>query len=251
VTLAEHAASIAHDHCSHPDRLTVWRYANLAAKWSLLRLQRYRKESGDTEERQFAVLTAMVRDQTAALGLSTCTDAGKTEAKIGNKIPRYRPVSRRHDGEQTPAPAMSHTCWGYLAGERCHVARPLRLTRRMRPVGKCPICTRPVRADTGRFASQLPPPCPGSRKAIRVPRGRSALEALGGNRFHDRADLRPVGGGPSRRRRRRGGSSDSHRASDDGPCLLLPHRYGSHRADGDQAARDCPRNEQLDTLVPD
>ena len=178
MTLAEHAASIAHDHCSHPDRLTVWRYANLAAKWSLLRLQRYRKESGDTEERQFAALTAMVRDQTAALGLSTCTDAGKTEAKIGNKIPRYRPVSRRHDGERTPA-RRCRNLLGIPGRRRCHVARPLRLTRRMRPVGKCPICTRPVRADTGRFASQLPPPCPGSRKAIRVPRGRSALEALG------------------------------------------------------------------------
>jgi hypothetical protein len=86
VTLAEHAASTAHDHRDDPDRLTVWRYAKLAAKWSLLRLQRFRKETGDAEERQFAALTPMVRDLTTALGLGTCIDATKTEAKIGNKI---------------------------------------------------------------------------------------------------------------------------------------------------------------------
>jgi hypothetical protein len=85
VTLAEHAASIAHDHRDHPDRLTVWRYANLAAKWSLLRLQRYRKETGDAEERQFATLTPLVRDLTTALGLGTCIDATKTEATIGTR----------------------------------------------------------------------------------------------------------------------------------------------------------------------
>ena len=83
----------------------------------------------------------------------------------------------------------------------------------------------------------------------RPPRGRSALEALGTRRFHGRAGVRRRCN--CRRRRRRGGSSDSHRASIDGPCLLLTDRYGSHRADGDQAARDCARNEQLDPLVPD
>ena len=77
----------------------------------------------------------------------------------------------------------------------------------------------------------------------RPPRGRSALEALGRNRFHDRAGLRRRW--HCRRRRRRGGSSDSHRASVDGPCLLLTDRYGSHRADGDQAARDCAAMSNL------
>ena len=81
MTRAERAASIAHDHRDDPDP-----YAKLAAKWSLLRLQRFRKETGDAEERQFAALTPMVRDLTTALGLGTCIDATKTEAKIGNKI---------------------------------------------------------------------------------------------------------------------------------------------------------------------
>ena len=253
MTLAEHAASIAHDHRDDPDRLTVWRYAKLAAKWSLLRLQRFRKETGDAEERQFAALTPMVRDLTTALGLGTCIDATKTEAKIRNKILcdiDLHPGITTSSGQlpRDPAYILEQTD---LAGDRSDVARPLRLAAAVRPVRKCPICgsPRPRRYWMGGSPAIF---CRHARvvaKRSGYRAGARDLEALGTNRFHGRAGLRRRC--HRRRRRRRGGSSDSHRASVDSACLLLTDRHGSHRADGSQAARDCPSNQQLDPLVPD
>ncbi|OBH28058.1 hypothetical protein A5692_23510 [Mycobacterium sp. E342] len=62
------------------------RYARAAAKWSLLRLKRYRGEAGEAEERQYAVLTALVRKLSGELGMRLCTEGEPREARIGDKV---------------------------------------------------------------------------------------------------------------------------------------------------------------------
>jgi len=76
---------------------------------------------------------------------------------------------------------------------------------------------------------------------------RPASEAFGLSRCHRRGCLchRRL---CRRRRRRRGGLSDCHRASDEGPCLLLTHRHGRCCADGDEGARYRCRCQHLTRL---